>query len=264
MDGKLKISLGVAFLAVVISVSCAKSRENADLKNRKFNFQTSETTETTTNFPVEISYSEIKQNIGKSIKIEGTVTSIDTMPLILEVWFKVDGKYTEHRLLTIEERVIGSEMYEYLRNNLKIGDNCIFTTEVFSDGSIGGPGITNVEVVGNTPVEEVMNSYADNCTEIAGVELARAPEKYKGADITINGRVLQVVNDSGSMVDFLLDTGEDNGTIYISYSLPDAVRILENDRVTVYGQYIKLTTYRTLAGTQRTIPVVSAEYVKIK
>ena len=26
----------------------------------------------------------------------------------------------------------------------------------------------------------------------------------------------------------------------------------------------KLTTYRTLAGTQRTIPVVSAEYVKIK
>ena len=34
------------------------------------------------------------------------------MPLILEVWFKVDGKYTEHRLLTIEERVIGSEMYE--------------------------------------------------------------------------------------------------------------------------------------------------------
>lgn len=60
-------------------------------------------------------------------------------------------------------------------------------------------------------------------------------------------------------------SGNYDDVIYVIYSTDsDASRILEDDKVTIYGTLAGLETYETVMGGSVTIPKVNASYVDIK
>ena len=94
-------------------------------------------------------------------------------------------------------------------------------------------------------------------------ELARYPRKYEGEKIVITGTVLQTDIVWGDNV-VLLNVGQGD-LVYINYvgkqnSDPE---ILQDDRITFYGECANTKTYTTVLGNDNTVPYIIAPYSSI-
>lgn len=95
-------------------------------------------------------------------------------------------------------------------------------------------------------------------------DVARNPDNFKGSLITFTGEVIQVME--GSTV--TLRINQDNpsnqfasDTWYVTYKAPqDAARILVDDEIVVYGECTGTVTYKTVLGSQMTIPSMTLLY----
>lgn len=98
-------------------------------------------------------------------------------------------------------------------------------------------------------------------------EISRDPNAYEGEYYTFTGKVLQVqegLNYAGttSTVMRIATKGNYDDVVYVTYERPDSdKRILEDDRVTVYGVCDGLYTYTTIMGGSVTLPKFTAETV---
>lgn len=107
-------------------------------------------------------------------------------------------------------------------------------------------------------------SYMSSCTAYDYTEVARNPNNYKGLRIKASGKVIQVMEGSGGDVTLRVRSSGNN-VWYITITLDSgASRILENDRVTVYGVCQGVTTYQTVMGSTLTIPKIEAKYIEIQ
>lgn len=100
-------------------------------------------------------------------------------------------------------------------------------------------------------------------TGITYDQLARNPENYKGEKIKFTGKVLQVM-ESDYKVEIRLATSKGyNDVIYCTYS-PNIVssRVLEDDRITVYGTSSGTITYQSTLGGQITIPGMDVDKIE--
>ena len=110
--------------------------------------------------------------------------------------------------------------------------------------------------------------------------VSRNPDKFEGQTVQFTGYVLQVMenqftsyeDDSGTHMSFnnyalrVTTKGKYDDVVYVM--LPyDAVegggRLLEGDKVTIYGTYDGLETYETIFGASVTLPRISGEYLVI-
>ncbi len=102
-------------------------------------------------------------------------------------------------------------------------------------------------------------TYYSMCAPGDYTAVARYPDQYKGKLIYVAGTVVQVL-EAGKNVTLRLQ--EDKGTWYATYRYLDGeAHILENDRITIYGECTGTTTYKTVSGTTMTVPSVSG-YLK--
>ena len=98
-------------------------------------------------------------------------------------------------------------------------------------------------------------------------EISRDPETYKGQDYKFSGKVLQVMEGSslyGTTTTVLRIATRKNydDVVYVTYERPNSdKRILEDDRVTVYGVCEGLHTYETIMGGSVTLPKFTAETI---
>ena len=100
-------------------------------------------------------------------------------------------------------------------------------------------------------------------TGITYDQLARNPENYKGEKIKFTGKVLQVM-ESDYKVEIRLATSKGyNDVIYCTYS-PNIVssRVLEDDRITVYGTSSGTITYQSTLGGKITIPGMHVDKIE--
>ena len=111
--------------------------------------------------------------------------------------------------------------------------------------------------------------YKSCCSSISYKKLSRDPRKYDGRKIKFTGYVVQVCDEvSGygwGYNEYRLATkGKYGDVIYVNIPGRLDRRILEGDKITVWGEYDGLITYTTIFGGSVTIPEMTAEYYSIK
>ena len=102
-------------------------------------------------------------------------------------------------------------------------------------------------------------------TNINYSEFARQENLHKNELITVSGKVLQVVEGSSAISIRLAVNFENDMVIFLTMDseLSD-IRILEDDSITVKGQYTGLYTYSSVRGGEITVPSATVESVSVK
>lgn len=97
----------------------------------------------------------------------------------------------------------------------------------------------------------------DYDTGITYDQLARTPDDYEDKLVTFSGEVLQVLEDNGTAN---IRLAVDNDYDKVAYGVYDSSlvssRVLEGDKITVYGMSGGLYSYETVLGNTTTVPLV--------
>lgn len=111
--------------------------------------------------------------------------------------------------------------------------------------------------------------YKLSCSEYRYEDLARDPEQYKDSPMVFKGKVVQVMEVGKSLtLRVNVTKGEYNiwkDTIYVDYKLNEnESRILEDDIITLYGDYRGIKSYTTVLGSRVSIPHIKARFIDIQ
>ncbi len=116
-------------------------------------------------------------------------------------------------------------------------------------------------------------AYKAQCRQMDYKELFRYPDKYKGTKVMVKVRVAQIVsaNFSGSRKAWRAYTDNSGYGFYTDdeyYMLDkrggDAVKILEDDIITVYGEFTGLEEItRALTSTTDELPRIEVKYADL-
>lgn len=101
-------------------------------------------------------------------------------------------------------------------------------------------------------------------TGITFEQLSRTPDDYVNAKVKFTGSVLQVLENSGVNEIRMSTNGKYDDVIYGSY-LTDIldVRLLQDDIITIYGEFKGLITYETIMGGSVTLPYVLIDRIEL-
>lgn len=115
--------------------------------------------------------------------------------------------------------------------------------------------------------------YKAECQTVDYKELCRYPEKYEGTKVTLTVQVKQIIdaNFSGSEKAWRTYTDNDGYKFYMDdeyYMLDkrgnDAVKILDDDIITVYGEFTGLEKItRALTSTTDELPRIEVKYADL-
>jgi len=95
--------------------------------------------------------------------------------------------------------------------------------------------------------------------------VARDPDAHEGDLIKFQGKVLQVMEDGKYVVFRISSKGNYDDVVYCIYVAPDDYkRILEDDKVTVYGTCTGIYTYETIMGGSVTIPSCVVDRIELR
>lgn len=234
--------------------------------NTETEVQTETSTEAVENLPI-VSYEEVLSGkySNKDVIIECTMDNVELDKLTnffeFTPWYSYGDTYkTESNDCSInfDNSFEGKEEIKNASN----GDKYQFYVHIDSDNSIGYFDVEAVKkITPSATMDEIKNTYKSNCKNISIENLLRSPDEYKKQDFVFSGTVFQILKqDDSSYTEFLMDTGGDNGKIFVIYSRrPGENRILENDSITIYGMFYKLDSYTSVLGTKQTVPRIGAK-----
>ena len=104
-------------------------------------------------------------------------------------------------------------------------------------------------------------SYIAKCKTYPYNKIKRNPDSYEGKKIKVTGKVVQIEEGWFDSVDLRVENSNGNDW-YISYSYPNgASKILEGDKISVYGECDGTEQYETIVGDTRRIPSIDAKYI---
>jgi uncharacterized membrane protein len=115
---------------------------------------------------------------------------------------------------------------------------------------------------------EDLEQYKSEAIQIQYIDLARNPDIYKNKKVVFTGKVIHTI-ESGNNIALLVNVTKDefnvwDDTIFVNYQKANGEsRILENDIITFWGTVKGLKTYKSVLGSQVTIPEVDAKYITI-
>ncbi len=127
--------------------------------------------------------------------------------------------------------------------------------------------LTDEEIEANKKAEEAqkiqqLEDFKSECGYLSYQDLSRNPDNYIGQKVILTGEVIQVLEE-GNDVDLRLNITKGEyfytDTVYVTYSRREGQsRILEGDIVTIWGTYNGLISYKSVSGTEITIPQIDA------
>lgn len=147
----------------------------------------------------------------------------------------------------------GKDVSEYQK---KIKNNVEKQKKYVSDAK------SNAKKEKKKAAENEKSSYIKKCKTYSYKNIQRHPDKYEGKKIKVSGTVIQVMEGWFDAISLRVE--DSSGNIwYIDYSYSDnEAKILENDKITVYGESTGTETYTTILGSSQTIPSIDAKYIK--
>lgn len=100
-------------------------------------------------------------------------------------------------------------------------------------------------------------------TGITYDQLARTPNDYIGKKVKFSGKVLQVIEGSGTTIQIRLAVNDNYDTVLLGEYSSSIVasRVLEDDEITVYGISAGTISYKSTMGGTITIPGVAIEKI---
>lgn len=124
---------------------------------------------------------------------------------------------------------------------------------------LAGKARAKLEEAAAKKVEEEAKGYE---TGITYDQLARTPDQYKGSKVKFYGKVIQVIEDDGS-VQIRLAVNDDYDHVVFGQYDSDIVssRVLEDDKITIYGVSAGTISYQSTMGGQITIPGILIEKI---
>ncbi len=117
--------------------------------------------------------------------------------------------------------------------------------------------------------EEASREAAERMGYETGItfdQLARNPDEYKNQKVKFTGKVLQVIEGTGSVNHIRMSTkGNWDNIIYCEYDKSIvSSRVLEDDRITIYGYSCGLYSYESTGSGVITLPAVIVEKIEQK
>lgn len=119
--------------------------------------------------------------------------------------------------------------------------------------------------------EQEEKEFKDSCQTYTFEQMARNPQNFKGTNVKLTGEVVQVMTDSYSTNLRVNITKKGNystyytDTIYVIYHPESGEdKILEDDIITIYGTSQGDCSYKTVMGSEVTLPNVEAKYITIQ
>lgn len=93
-------------------------------------------------------------------------------------------------------------------------------------------------------------------------EYARNPDGHVGEKVRFNGEVVQVVEGIEYNVYRIAMNGNSDNMFYVEYAPTiESGRVLEGDKITLFGDFMGLYTYSSTLGGEITIPYCVAESI---
>lgn len=124
---------------------------------------------------------------------------------------------------------------------------------------------TNLKVVCTT---ETLAQYKAKCVSYAYKTIARSPDHYKGKRWHIYGKIIQSLDNDDGTFDFRIATKNDgygdyyDDVVYVKYKpAKGSEKLLEDDKVDVYGECRGDISYESTFGQKITIPALYAKYI---
>lgn len=107
-----------------------------------------------------------------------------------------------------------------------------------------------------------LSGYASNITYD---QLARTPKDYEGKNIKMSGEVLQLMEGTDATAIRMATDSSWDDVIYIEYD-PSITneRILEGDKITVYGMYCGIFQYESTLGGMISVPSIYVHHIERK
>lgn len=112
-----------------------------------------------------------------------------------------------------------------------------------------------------TTTTKSLEQLKNECIKVSYNNLSRHPKDYEGNCITIKGRVLQVLEETDGITlrvatkyDSYLNQYYEDVFLVAILDMDENNRILEADKITIYGTYLGMSSYTTITGAQNTIP----------
>lgn len=99
---------------------------------------------------------------------------------------------------------------------------------------------------------------------VSYTDVARNPDSFTGKQLVFSGKVLQVVEGSTEINLRVATSGNYDDVIFVGYD-PSIMssRVLEDDRITLYGTCTGLYTYKSTGGASISIPGMYATHITI-
>lgn len=126
--------------------------------------------------------------------------------------------------------------------------------------------VTNENSKSTKTFEELNQEYYSQMTEYAKTTeqnvdikiLSQNPNYYKGKSLALFIKPFQVIDDGKEQQ--VLATIDD-ATLACTYNTGKiGTRIIENQDILIYGEFSGMTTYTTVSGAKKTIPLISVKY----
>lgn len=178
--------------------------------------------------------------------------------LFADVWYESE-KYGFVR----DSEVLDWEEVYCKRLSLQQGNTVQVCVYVDNVSSFGFAYAQNIRITDSKHSLDDVKAFFKQESKIMDYKaVLRNPDDYKNSNLTCQGEVLQIISESDSAIEFLLRSDEDQ-VVYVYYYREGTSRILEGDKVTVYGTFYILETYTTLLGTSNTVPRLSVYYLEL-
>lgn len=200
---------------------------------------------------------EVKE---QKVYLQGVVEGLKYDKVLEEtefsIWYKRGKSYYKDSSVTISNE----NMQTYNISKLKEGETYYFLCDVYKDGSFGVCDEYSIIPYKNgDTLKEVYSKYRKACKTVTSKSLMRSPKKNKYKMVKFSGRVLQIVNRKNQL-EFLLSLN-DGTIINIVYGGKGQKKILEGDRITIYGEYLCNYSYETVLGSNKEVARINAVIV---
>lgn len=135
----------------------------------------------------------------------------------------------------------------------------VFATN-FMRGFTAAPAPAPTPVLSSLSLLDLKASAVD----VAYDDLARNTEQHASKNVNMAGKVVQVIEDGDGAGLRLLVDGDANQAVYVQYPGYAKQRVLVNDMVQMVARVDGRVTYKTVLGSEVTVPALTALWLKVE
>lgn len=178
----------------------------------------------------------------------------------LDVWYLDDDSYKFDKFIVGE---IANKPLVSRTKEMNPGDVIECLVDI-TNNKINAYDCFAINYIENVDLSDVHERYQNNCLVFDYDTISREPTLYRGLSYSLTGKVFQIVEEEAINLEILLDT--EDGIVYVElqeYGGFRGPRILENDQVTIYGEFGGIKKYQALIKENR-VPLIKAALIKLE